>query len=74
MQVESSNIASVGHDNEQKVLVIEFKNQSTIYAYHPVTEEAFKEFLTADSKGSYFSQNIKDNKNITFRQIQAKQS
>ena len=63
---ESSQIKSAGWD--KNYLVIEF-NSGGIYSYHPVTQIAFTNLITADSVGKYFHSNIKDNKNITFNKI-----
>lgn len=56
--VESSNIASVGH--EDNTLEVEFNNGS-VYQYTPVTKEAYKEMMNAESIGSWFYKNIRNN-------------
>lgn len=58
IQVESSNLNSVGYDDETNILEIEFKDNS-IYQYSNVPEYIYNELLTADSKGSYLHKNIK---------------
>lgn len=57
--VESSNIASVGYDNIQNVLLIQFKGKDTVYAYQGVPVEVYNELMSAESIGSYYAKNIK---------------
>lgn len=63
IEVESSNIHSVGY--EKPILHIVFKdkqgNAGSKYGYQPFTEEAYKDFMAAESKGKYFSANIRNN-------------
>lgn len=56
--VSSSNLLSIGYDNETATLRIEFKNGSQ-YEYYGVPEDVFNGLLSAGSKGTYFDQNIK---------------
>lgn len=57
--VESANLASVGYDEQQRVLEIEFESGS-IYAYEDVPREVYEELMEAGSKGRYFMQNVRD--------------
>lgn len=57
-KVKSSNLVSVGYDAFTRVLEVEFKGGS-IYRYGPCPPELFNGLLEAESKGSYFSKNIK---------------
>jgi len=57
--VSSSNVASIGYDADAQVLEVEFVNGG-VYQYTNVPREAFDELQSAASKGSYFSQNIKN--------------
>jgi len=57
--VESSNLASVGYDADNKILEIEF-NHGGIYQYFDVPKEVFEDLLKAPSHGKYFVHNIKD--------------
>lgn len=66
--IESSNINSIGYDPKKMLLEVEFHN-GTIYQYHPVTEEAYKELQNAESPGSWFWKNIRDNKSIKFKEM-----
>ena len=54
-KVDSTNIASVGH--EDGVMVVEFTN-GHLYAYQ-VTPEQFEAFAGAESKGRHFNQQIR---------------
>jgi KTSC domain len=56
--VESSSIASVGYARESKTLEIEFRSGS-IYQYREVPEAVFKAFSAAQSKGQFFSRQIR---------------
>ncbi|KKN54196.1 hypothetical protein LCGC14_0594890 [marine sediment metagenome] len=57
--VSSSNIASIGYDENQMVLEVEFLN-GRIYHYEGVPEYVFKDFLNSGSKGSFFHSNIRN--------------
>ena len=56
--VQSSNIISIGYDPNSSTLEIEFKNG--IYQYFGVPQNVFDDLINAGSKGTYFSQNIKN--------------
>ena len=56
--VSSSNLVSVGYDEESETLEIEFQNG--IYQYFDVPKTIFEELMSTSSKGRYFNQNIKD--------------
>ncbi len=58
--VSSSNIAFIGFDVSQNILVIEFNNGSA-YEYYGVPQYVFEELLNAVSKGQYANQNIYKN-------------
>jgi hypothetical protein len=62
--VTSSQIKEVGYDKETLTLEVEFI-KGGIYTYQPVTKEAYKMMMSADSIGKFFSSNIKGNENIT---------
>jgi hypothetical protein len=59
-QVSSSNIRSIGHDEETEVLEVEFKS-GAVYQYSGVSAHLAQNLLGATSVGSYFAANIKDN-------------
>lgn len=55
--VDSSNISSIGYDNNTATLKIVFNNGRT-YEYYSVPEYEFNNLLSAGSKGQYANQNI----------------
>lgn len=57
--VNSSNLRSVGYDEEFKILEIEFK-QGRIYQYNNVPLTHFMGLMNAASKGRFFAQYIRD--------------
>ena len=57
--VNSSNHASVGYDEKNKILEIEF-NHGGIYQYFDIPENVHVELMSADSHGRNFVHNIKD--------------
>lgn len=58
--VSSSNIASIGYDQETQTLQVEFIKGS-IYQYFDVPQAVYEEFINAESKGRYLAQQIKGN-------------
>jgi len=60
--VKSSNIEAVGYDPVTQQLDVTFKGNPKAYHYYNVPESKHRELMAADSKGSYFSRNIKGNK------------
>lgn len=59
--VKSSQIGEIAHKGD--TLYVRFGN-GKLYSYSPVGESTFKEFLNADSPGSYFHKNIKNDKGL----------
>lgn len=57
--VSSSNILSVGYDDDSFVLEVEFKD-GRVYQYFDVPRAEFDALLSAGSIGSYFSANIRN--------------
>jgi hypothetical protein len=57
--VVSSNMAAVGYDAIQNVLVVQFKGNEKQYPYHGVSPELHAEMMAAPSIGSFFARNIK---------------
>ena len=63
-QVESSQIAAIGHDSETNTLAIQFASKSgtgSVYHYGNFDTEAFELFRNAESIGSHFGKFIKPN-------------
>ena len=58
MAVESSSIASFGYGRASKLLEIEFRS-GAIYRYRDVPKKVFKAFSTSQSKGHFFSAEIR---------------
>jgi hypothetical protein len=59
IKVQSSNLDSVGYDEERKVLRIKFHNWT--YDYFRVPKQIFLNLLSAPSKGEFHADFIKDN-------------
>ena len=58
--VESSNILTVGYDDDEAKLEIEF-NSGAAYEYYDVPRHVYDELMSAGSKGSYAAHNIYKN-------------
>jgi len=58
MQVQSSNVASIGYDTDACTLEVEFLNGS-LYQYFGVPESVFAGLMSAPSKGSFLDQHVK---------------
>lgn len=56
--VNSSNIASIGYDEDSSTLEIEFDN-GAVYQYFDVPFSIYDNLMGADSHGKYLAQNIK---------------
>lgn len=56
--VDSSNIASIGYDENSSTLEIEF-HSGAVYQYFDVNVNIYKGIMEAGSKGQYFAQFIK---------------
>jgi hypothetical protein len=58
-QVESSNIHSVGYDDETQTLHVRFKSGNKTYVYEDVPKSEYDNMLDAESVGRHFHNNIK---------------
>lgn len=56
--VVSSNLKSVGYDEENEILEIEFLHGG-VYKYFNVTLSVYDGLMTANSHGKYFDRNVK---------------
>jgi hypothetical protein len=57
--VSSSNLASIGYDEENQILEVEF-NHGGVYQYFDVPQSEYDALMNASSHGSYFSNNIRN--------------
>ena len=57
--VDSSSIASVGHDPATDTLHVEFKSSSKVYAYPGVSAEDHQALMNAPSIGAHFGKHIR---------------
>lgn len=73
IEVESSQIHSIGHDAQTNTLAIRFKSKAgagSLYHYDNFTAEQFTAFRGAESIGSHFIRNIKNATEVhPFRKI-----
>jgi len=63
-KVKSSNLASIGYDETNNILEIEF-NHSGIYQYSNVPNDVYEGLMNASSHGTYFSAKIRNNNKFT---------
>ena len=56
--VQSTNLASVGYEQETSTIEIEFVNGG-IYQYYGVPVDIYEGLMAAGSKGTFFHQNIR---------------
>jgi hypothetical protein len=59
VSVSSSNLRSVGYNEEEQILEIEF-NGGRVYQYFNVPPKIHNGLMAASSHGKYFHRNIKD--------------
>jgi hypothetical protein len=57
--VESDVIHAIGYDPEIRLLEVIF-NDGSIYQYREVPQEVYEGLMSAESKGQYFQQNVRD--------------
>lgn len=56
--VDSSNISSIGYDEDSNTLEIEF-HSGAVYQYFDIPLNVFQGIMGPGSKGQYFAQHIK---------------
>jgi len=56
--VDSSNIASIGYDENSQTLEVAFLNGG-VYQYFDVSKREYDGMMSANSHGQYLAQNIK---------------
>jgi hypothetical protein len=59
IKVDSSFIDEVAYDYENEVLFIRMKSHGDTYQYYNVDPKTYCEFLSAPSKGEFYSEKIK---------------
>jgi len=57
--VDSETIASIGYEGRRCELDIEFRESGDVYRYFEVSAEEHKEFMAAESKGTYLNRVFK---------------
>lgn len=67
--VKSSNLKSVGYDEAEKILEVEFLSDKSVFQYSRVPRTTYEELITASSKGRYFRSYIRDNQLFGCRQV-----
>jgi hypothetical protein len=60
IEVQSSNLESIGYDPETEILKIKFLN-SSVYEYKNVSQVIYDALMNAPSHGSYFNREIRNN-------------
>ncbi len=58
-KVQSSNIDSIAYDEATKTAYVKFNNGSS-HSYADVPKDLFEQFSSAESKGSFFNESIKN--------------
>lgn len=56
--VESSAVSSIGYDADLQILEIEFTS-GNVYVYYEIPKILAIEFMEAESKGTFYNQNIR---------------
>ena len=71
LPIESSkNIHSAGYDPSSATLEVCFRDkkkedgEGAVWQYAPFPEPKFREMLAAESVGSYFAQNVRNNPDV----------
>lgn len=65
--VKSSHILSIGYDLWSNDMEVEFKS-GAVYRFESVPLSVYEELKAADSVGTYFDKNVKNN--YAFRKVQ----
>lgn len=59
-KIRSSAIIKVGYDSDRNIMLIDFEGSEPQYTYYQVPKKVFQKFVSAESVGRYYHQNIKD--------------
>ena len=57
--VDSETIASIGYEARRWELDLEFRESGDVYRYFQVSADEHREFMAAESKGSYLNRVFK---------------
>lgn len=57
----SSIITSVGYNDQENIMEIEFKRNSRVWRYQNIPNEVWEQFEQSHSKGKYFLNEIREN-------------
>ena len=60
VNVRSTAIIKVGYDSSINNMYIDFEDSDPHYTFCGVPESIFEDFVSSDSVGRYYHQNIKD--------------
>lgn len=60
MRVKSSSIQSIGYDPKERTLSVCFVESGVTYLYMNVDSEVFQAFQSANSKGQFFKDHVRD--------------
>ena len=56
---ESSCFSKIGYGSNNEILVVTFRDKGTSYAYYEVPQSIWEKLCQAESKGSYYNNEIK---------------
>jgi hypothetical protein len=58
--VESTLVQQVGYDPATQTLTVKLVTDGSVYEYFGVPQEVYDQFMAAESKGNFFTKNIKN--------------
>lgn len=62
VEVISSNLQAVGHNEEAEILRVQFKGGGALWDYPGVSRSEYQRLLNAPSVGKFFNEHIKNKK------------
>ena len=62
-KMKSKAIKTITYDSTRKDLIVKFRSGKE-YIYTPAQSELFEDFVSSDSKGEFFNQQVKDNPSL----------
>ena len=60
----STQIEAISYNPKTQVLTVFFVSGKFVYQYHPIKPKDYEDMLAAESMGSWFWKNVRDNKDI----------